>query len=189
MRYATIAGVPTARARTPGIEEEQQRWLALVLLPALAFIGVVTFQRLVQTTSEDIAYAQRIARLREFYVDVAPQLEPYLTIVRGAGAVQRLRGMRPHPSGWQLFRTMAGLVALVNSVIVGAAGAILIDAITDDSLGPSGAVGAPLGIFALLLHMRYLRRSESGVDGEIRDEFAVVPSAPDPSRDSSRTLS
>jgi hypothetical protein len=27
MRYATIAGVPTARARTPGIEEEQQRWL------------------------------------------------------------------------------------------------------------------------------------------------------------------
>jgi hypothetical protein len=90
-------------------------------LPALSFIGLVTFQRLAQITSEDIAYAQRIARLREFYVDVAPRLEPYLTIVRGAAAAQRLRGARPHPSGCQLFLTLAGMVALVNSVIVGAA--------------------------------------------------------------------
>jgi hypothetical protein len=147
---------------------------ALVLLPALSFIGLVTFQRMAQITSEDIAYAQRIARLREFYVDVAPQLEPYLTIIRGAAAAQRLRAARPHPSGWQLFLTFAGMVALVNSVIVGAAGAILIDAITDDSLAPSVAVGVLAGILALLLHIGYLRRSESAVDGETHDEFAVV---------------
>jgi hypothetical protein len=112
---------------------------ALVLLPALSFIGIVTFQRLAQITGEDIAYAQRIARLRQFYVDVAPQLEPYLTIVRGAAAAQRLRGARPHPGGWQLFLTMSGLAALVNSVIVGAAGAIMIDALTDDSARVSWA--------------------------------------------------
>jgi hypothetical protein len=40
---------------------------ALVLLPVLSFIALVTFQRLVQVTGENIAYAQRIARLREFY--------------------------------------------------------------------------------------------------------------------------
>jgi hypothetical protein len=153
---------------------------ALVLLPALSFIGLLTFQRMAQITSEDIAYAQRIARLREFYVEVAPQLEPYLTIVRGAAATQRLRGARSHPSGWQLFLTLAGLVALVNSVIVGAAGAILVDAITDDSLAPSVAVGVPAGILALVFHIGYLRRSESAVDRETHDEFAVVapPSAP-----------
>jgi hypothetical protein len=153
---------------------------ALVLFPALSFIGLVTFQRLVQSTSEDIAYAQRIARLREFYVDVAPQLEPYLTIVRGVAAAERLRGARRHPSGWQLFRTMPGMVALVNSVIVGAAGAIMIDAITDDSLAPSLGVGVLAGILAQLLHIAYLRRAESAVDREIRDEFAVVAPAPDP---------
>jgi hypothetical protein len=147
---------------------------ALVLLPTLSFIGLVTFQRLTQITSEDIAYAQRIARLREFYVDVAPQLEPYLTIVRGAAAAERLRGARSHPSGWQLFLTFAGLVALINSVIVGAAGAIMIDGITDDSLAPSVAVGVPAGILALLLHMGYLRRAQSAVDRETHDEFAVV---------------
>jgi hypothetical protein len=153
---------------------------ALVLLPALSFIGLVTFQRVAQITSEDIAYAQRIARLREFYVEVAPQLEPYLTIVRGAAAAQRLRGARPHPSGWQLFLTMAGLVALVNSVIVGACGAIMIDAITGDSLVPSAAAGVPAGTLALLLHIGYLRRSESAVDGDTHDEFAVVAPPSDP---------
>jgi hypothetical protein len=153
---------------------------ALVLLPVLAFIGLVTFGRLAQITGEDIAYAQRIARLREFYVDVAPRLEPYLTIVRGAAAAERLRGARPHPGGWQLFLTLTGTVALVNSVIVGAAGAIMIDAITDDSLAPSVAVGVPAGILALLLHIGYLRRSQSAVGGETHDEFAVVapPSGP-----------
>lgn len=153
---------------------------ALVLLPVLSFIGLVTFQRLAQIASEDIAYAQRIARVREFYVDVAPQLEPYLTIVRGATAAQRLRGARPHPSGWQLFLTLAGMVALVNSVIVGSAGAIMIDAITDDSLAPSVAIGVLAGILALLLHIAYLRRSQSAVDGETHDEYAILapPSGP-----------
>jgi hypothetical protein len=147
---------------------------ALVLLPALSFIGLVTFQRLAQITSEDIAYAQRIARLREFYVDVAPQLEPYLTIVRGVAAAQHLRAARPHPSGWQLFLTLAGMVALVNSVIVGAAGAIMVDSVTDDSLAPSVAVGVLAGILGLFLHIGYLRRSQSAVDGETHDEFAAV---------------
>jgi hypothetical protein len=153
---------------------------ALVLLPVLSFTGLVTFGRLVQITGEDIAYAQRIARLREFYVDVAPRLEPYLTIVRGAAAAQRLRGARPHPGGWQLFLTLTGKVALINSVIVGAAGAIMIDAITDDSLAPSVAVGVPIGVLALLLQIGYLRRSQSAVGGETHDEFAVVapPSGP-----------
>lgn len=50
---------------------------ALILLPVLAFVGVVTFLRLVQSSIEDIAYAHRIALLRSFYVSVSPELEPY----------------------------------------------------------------------------------------------------------------
>jgi pimeloyl-ACP methyl ester carboxylesterase len=51
-------------------------------------------------------------------------------------------------------------------------GAILIDAITDDSLRLSARVAVPAGIVTLFFHMSYLRRSESGVDGDFRDEFA-----------------
>ena len=184
--FATTEHFTLQTARSTTVTEASSRALGFLavlsssLIAVLSFIGLVTFGRLAQITGEDIAYAQRIARLREFYVDVAPGLEPYLTIVRGAAAAQHLRGARPHPGGWQLFLTLTGTVALINSVIVGAAGAIMIDAITDDSLAPSVAVGVPVGILALLLHIGYLRRSQSAVGGETHDEFAVVapPSGP-----------
>jgi hypothetical protein len=135
-------------------------------------------------------YAQRIARVREFYVDVAPRLEPYLTIIRGATGVQCVRrGGSPRPSGLQLFLTIAGTVAVVNSVIVGAAAGIFIDAITDASPAPSVAVGVPAGSLAVALHMRVLRRTQGEAHSEIRDEMAVVAPARNPVEASSATSS
>ena len=57
---------------------------SLILLPVLAFVGFVTFQRLVQSSMDDVAYAQRIARLRNLYVALVPELEPYLSHLAGA---------------------------------------------------------------------------------------------------------
>ena len=59
---------------------------ALILLPVLAFVGTVTFLRLVQSSVEDIAYAHRIALVRSYYLRIAPELEPYFVVLRGAGA-------------------------------------------------------------------------------------------------------
>jgi hypothetical protein len=42
---------------------------ALILLPVLAFVGVVTFVRLVQSSIEDLAYAHRIGLLRSYYLE------------------------------------------------------------------------------------------------------------------------
>src|SRR5213083_1610908 len=53
---------------------------ALILLPVLAFVGVVTFLRLVQSSIEDLAYANRISLLRSFYLWASPELEPYLVV-------------------------------------------------------------------------------------------------------------
>jgi lipopolysaccharide export LptBFGC system permease protein LptF len=39
---------------------------ALILLPVLAFVGTVTFLRLVQSSVEDIAFAHRIALVRSY---------------------------------------------------------------------------------------------------------------------------
>jgi hypothetical protein len=57
---------------------------ALILLPVLAFVGVVTFLRLVQCSTEDLAYARRIALLRSFYLRLLPELEPYLVVATEA---------------------------------------------------------------------------------------------------------
>ena len=50
----------------------------LILLPTLAFVGLATFHRVLQTGTEDLAYARRIAQLRNYYFDHAPELAGYL---------------------------------------------------------------------------------------------------------------
>jgi hypothetical protein len=57
---------------------------ALILSPVLAFVEVLTFLRLAQSSIEDLAYARRIALLRSFYLRLSPELEPYLAVVTEA---------------------------------------------------------------------------------------------------------
>src|SRR5947208_734276 len=68
---------------------------ALILLPVLAFVGVVTFVRLVQSSIEDIAYAHRIALLRDLYLRLSPELEPYVLAVRGSRALALVESLAP----------------------------------------------------------------------------------------------
>jgi hypothetical protein len=84
---------------------------ALILLPVLAFVGTVTFVRLVQSSVEDIAYAHRIGLVRSYYLRVSPELEPYLVVLRGTQAAP----FHGAPGAWQLTLTAAGMVAVVNS--------------------------------------------------------------------------
>ena len=53
----------------------------LVVLPTLAFVGLVTFERALQSGIEDQGYARRIALLRGYYFDNAPELALYLLSV------------------------------------------------------------------------------------------------------------
>jgi hypothetical protein len=137
---------------------------ALILLPALSFVGVVTFQRLVQLSIEDLAYAHRIALLREFYVRVAPELEPYVVIPRAPRAGSDLDAGPLAPSSWQLVRTAAGMVAMINSVVVAACAGLVLEAA---AMRPSAlplAFGAIIGAGTLSLHQRHHRHA--------RDVFA-----------------
>jgi hypothetical protein len=78
----------------------------------LAFVGVVTFLRLVQSSIEDIAYAHRIALLRSFYLSVSPELEPYLVIVQGRHSAAPVNDAIVAASAWQLTLTVAGMIAV-----------------------------------------------------------------------------
>jgi hypothetical protein len=66
----------------------------LVLLPTLAFVGLVTFERAVQSGVEDLGYARRIARLRAYYFDNAPELAPYRLSVPSKHRVFHVEGLR-----------------------------------------------------------------------------------------------
>jgi hypothetical protein len=142
---------------------------ALILLPVLAFVGVVTFLRLVQSSIEDIAYAHRIALLRSFYLRVTPELEPYLVV----GSAAR-PATAASPGTWQLTLTAAGMVAVVNSVVVGACAGLVLEAAGVHSVAIPVAVGAPIGVAAFMLHERHHRRARDAYGPETVDRAAIL---------------
>jgi hypothetical protein len=153
---------------------------ALILLPVLAFLGVVTFLRLVQSSIEDIAYAHRIGLLRAFYLRLAPELEPYVVTVLGTHSAAPFEGEKLSPSTRQLTLTAAGMVAVVNSVVVAACAALVLEAAGVHSLAISLASGALIGAGAFSLHERHHRRARDAYSPEAVDRAAILipPSQP-----------
>jgi hypothetical protein len=124
---------------------------ALVLLPTLAFVGLVTFDRALQSGVEDFGYARRIARLRAFYFDAAPELTPFLMSVPPSArlSAQGLWDLR-----FQGFLSVAGMIAVITSVLAGSAVAVLAAAISDGSLAAALPSGLVAGLAALVWLMR-----------------------------------
>lgn len=85
---------------------------------ARAFVGLVTFNRALQSGIEDFNYAHRIARLRGYYFQYAPELVDYLLSVP-SGQRMTIQGLRGGP--WQKFVTVAGMVSVVTAVLAGSA--------------------------------------------------------------------
>jgi hypothetical protein len=141
----------------------------LILLPVLAVVGSVTFVRLVQSNIEDLAYAHRIGLLRSFYLDVSPELEPYLTLVWGARSAAKLA-----PGAWQLTVTAAGMVAVVNSVVVTVCAGLVLEAAGVHSLAIPVAVGPVIGAAAFTLHQRHHRRARDAYTPETVDRAAIL---------------
>jgi hypothetical protein len=126
----------------------------LVLLPTLAFVGLVTFERVLQSGIEDRGYARRIALLRGYYFDQAPELTPYLMSVPEA---ERLRAMGLSGGYWQGFRTVAGMVAVITAVLAGSAIGLLAAVASDHSLALALASGGAVAAAALAVSMHYQR--------------------------------
>jgi hypothetical protein len=152
---------------------------ALVLLPVLAYVGFVTFQRLVQSSLEDIAYAQRIARLRHLYVALAPELEPYLLVSRRRPPESLVNGGLFAPGEWQVTRTTGGMVAVVNSVVIGAAAGVALAAVGGVPLAVILAAGAVVGTSAVVAHCRHQRRAGRTYELEMIDRYATLASDPE----------
>jgi hypothetical protein len=140
----------------------------LVLLPTLAFTGLVTFERALQSGIEDLRYARRIALLRGYYLDEAPELTPYLLSVLEQQQTDLPQppprdDVKQHPlrvqglwgGGWQGYRTVAGMIAVITAVLAGSAVGLLIAIVSDHSLAAALATGGAAAVAALAALMRY----------------------------------
>jgi hypothetical protein len=124
----------------------------LVVLSTLAFVGLVTFERVLQSAIEDYGYARRIALLRGYYFDNAPEIAPYLLSVPVTDRL-RVQGL---PGGrWQSFRTIAGMVAVITAVIAGSIAGLAAILVSDHSLAAALISGAVVALAALVALIRF----------------------------------
>jgi len=124
----------------------------LILLPTLAFTGVTTFERALRNGVEDVQLAGRINRIRQFYFDTAPQVSRYLPapVPDTPTAIAAHAGVSS-PS-WYQFLTIAGALAVVDSVLIGGAAGLAVQAGTG-TLAASAAAGVITGAAALAAHL------------------------------------
>ncbi len=71
---------------------------SLVLFPSLIFMGLFTFERVLQSGIEDLIYARGINLLRQLYLKHAPQMQPYFIMSAQDESGQPLLNVGVHPS-------------------------------------------------------------------------------------------
>ena len=99
---------------------------SLVLFPSLLFLGLVTFERVLQSSIEDMIYARGINRLRHLYLEYAPQMEPYFILSRYDDYLGTMTNMGVRGSWWQTFLSMPGMIEVINSILTGSFVGILL---------------------------------------------------------------
>lgn len=138
--------------------------VVVLLVPVL--VGVLTFARCLQSSVEDLRLARRVERLRATYIELVPALserfqEPAPDAVAG---VRRAAGAGGRGS-WQLALTLAGLIALVNSLVLGVCvgfGARLFSA----QAGLAVTCAAVVAVLSVAFHTRAQARAFRRLDQE-----------------------
>jgi hypothetical protein len=122
---------------------------ALVLLPVVYFLGIVTLVRLGQVNYENALWVQGMNRIRHAYLQIAPELEKYFVASPyddEAGVLLTSLAVRTSLPRLQPFVSAPGVVAVLDSVVAGAGAGIAAFAL---GLGIAGAVMAGVAGFLL----------------------------------------
>jgi hypothetical protein len=132
---------------------------ALVLFPSLVFLGLVTFERVLQSSIEDMVCMRGMNRLRHFYVELAPQVKDYFILSTHDDETGVHGNMCMPKQWWQLFLTTSGMIAAINSILAGAFAGMLLYQLF--ALPQLPCLGAAIVIFLLVLvaHQQYQWRS------------------------------
>jgi len=154
---ATVSGVAIAVAFIGEVADLGLTFplVPLVLLPALLFLGIVTFERVLQSAAEDGILARRVNRLSRFYVDVAPALAEYIVPAEAEeslNVVVRQHGLEVSRR-WQSFLGASGMVGIINSLIAGVFIAVVAHLVSA-SLLASVSLGIATWVLSVVLHDR-----------------------------------
>jgi len=146
---------------------------SLVLVPSLLLMGLITFERVLQSAIEDLTYARAITRIRHLYLESAPQLRPSFMLAADDESRQPTLKVGLHPSWWQVFLTTAGMIAAINSVLVGVFVGLLLAALFSFPL----LVCTSAGVATFLVSLGLLQRYQWGQWRRLEQDLAVLAQA------------
>ncbi len=135
---------------------------AVILLPLLLFIGLATFERLLQLAIENIRCVVAINRLRHYYLEIAPELQSHITLSPFddmAGVLASLGSVRTRMRPWDLVISNAGIIGVVDAMLAAIVTGLIAWFLTRDTheLVVPFAAAAVVGIVLLTVLMRYAR--------------------------------
>ncbi|HEV2236967.1 MAG TPA: hypothetical protein VGR57_09940, partial [Ktedonobacterales bacterium] len=117
-----------------------------------------------------------INRIRHLYEEHAPQLQPYFILSAHDDDAGVMGNLAMRWGWWQTFLSTAGMIAVLNSVLVGTFAGLLIAALFAH-LPLAVALGAGLVVFlaSVALHQRHQSRQASRTLGRLRPLFPSGP--------------
>jgi len=148
------------------------RGFAMVLLPTVYVLGLVTLGRMNQAWLAWFGATQGMGRIRRFYVELAPDAARYFVMPTTDDAWSTLRGygIGIRPGWWEAMYAAPAAVALVNSIVAGVFVGILVHTLGDDAgvaalPAVAGAAGGLLS-FAVLSFFgnRWFRRTMATIE-------------------------
>lgn len=152
---------------------------ALILLPSLIFLGLVTFIRVYQTGMEDMIASRNINRIRHYYTEVASPAKQYFMLSTHddmEGYLQNFYGGR---SRFQLFVSTSGLVGVINSVLTAVFVSLLLYSLFSASIGACVIIGAIVFATSVYLYTRYQDQSWQANEKRMTILFPSPTSKPD----------
>jgi hypothetical protein len=129
--------------------------VALTVLPAVFFLGLVTFVRVLQSSVEDIIYARAINRIRHFYTGIDPDRAHYFLLSGSDDMRGALANMCLRESWTQFLFTLPSAVAVINGLLGGVTVALAVATAAGAPLPATVLAGIASGTTILGLHVAY----------------------------------
>jgi hypothetical protein len=128
--------------------------LAFTVLPTVWVLGGFTIVRLIDTSVANVVSQRRMERITRYYASLYPAGAPFFDVgPPAAGSVHGVQYGR-----WSFLFTMASMVIVVNSVVGGAAIALVFALAIHAAAPIPVVVGIVAGVILLLLSLLYEHR-------------------------------
>jgi hypothetical protein len=128
------------------------------ILPAIFVLGVLTVIRLVETALENNQYLAGIARVRSFYRTISPEAEKYFAPETGRWPETLAEPSLQLGAFLAFLGTSASMIAFINSVVGGAAVAVLLGLfLGGDALISALIAGAIATVVQMAVFLRFER--------------------------------